>query len=142
MCRSNRGFTLIEFLVAIVILMVGMLGLLQTVNVALNHNLQNQFRNEATVIADRWMATQVHKPFEYISTATVAGIEVDNVEKKIQNEIKLKSYSSGFTLKNYSVIGTTKKYSNSKEISYRITWRYKGNKVEHGVTSVVSKTSQ
>jgi type IV pilus assembly protein PilV len=49
---NNRGFTLMEVLVAIVILSVGMLALLQTVNVALVHTSTNMLRDEAVQQAD------------------------------------------------------------------------------------------
>jgi len=125
-CRNNSGFTLIEFLVAIVILMVGMLALLQTINLAINHNLQNQYRNEAAVIADSEMAVMLAKGFERVSTSTMQAL-------------RLKSYSSGFTLRNYSVVRTGTTYSNSKEVTYRVSWRYRGGKYEQGITSVITK---
>lgn len=49
--RSERGFTLVEVLVSLVLLAVGFLGSLLGVMAALDHNLGNALRNEAIKIA-------------------------------------------------------------------------------------------
>lgn len=49
---GRRGFTLIEVLMALLILTVGLLGLLQSVNIAYEHNLRKKMRDEAVVIAE------------------------------------------------------------------------------------------
>lgn len=127
MCRTSSGFTLIEFLVAIVILMVGLLGLLQAVNVALHHNLNNQIRNEAVVLADQQMTTEVGKSFELVSSSSTRYFPP--VSRQILN---------GF--KNYSVVRTGSTLSNSKQITVTVSWRNKGTRYEHQTTSVISKT--
>lgn len=129
MCKDSNGFTLIEFLVSIVILMVGLLGLLQTVNVAIQHNMQNQYRNEATILADREIATEIAKGYDAVQTTA-------------SSSFAARSYDSGFALRNYSTLRSGTSYNNSKEVNYRITWRYKGVKYEHTISSVISKTNQ
>lgn len=124
---NNKGFTLVEFLVAIVILMVGMLGLLQTVNVAINSNLQNQLRNEAVVVADRAMAHELAKGFDAVSTST----KNDSAERRVL---------SGF--KNFSVSRTGSSFQNSKEIRFEVSWRYKGARYTHNAGGLVSKAQQ
>ena len=125
---GDRGFTLIEFLVAIVILMVGMLGLLQTVNLALNHNVQNQMRNEAVIVADEQMAREMAKGFDLASTSTRNFV--------VSNRRILNAY------RNYSVARTGTTLQNSKQINFVITWRYKGASYNHGESSVITKTNQ
>lgn len=124
---SNNGFTLIEFLVAIVILMVGMLGLLQTVNLALNHNLQNQMRNEGVIVADEQMAREMAKGYE------LADVSMRNytVGRRILNAYRI-----------YSVARTGSTLQNSKQINFVVTWRYKGVPYNHGASTVITKTNQ
>lgn len=124
---NNKGFTLVEFLVAIVILMVGLLGLLQTVNVAINSNLQNQLRNEAVVVADRAMAHELAKGFDAVSTST----NNVNATRRVLN---------GF--KNFSVSRTGTAFQNSKEIRFEVSWRYKGARYTHNAGGLVSKAQQ
>jgi type IV pilus assembly protein PilV len=44
--NKRTGFTLIEFCVAVLIMMVGLLGLLQAINLATEQNLASIRRNE------------------------------------------------------------------------------------------------
>ena len=121
---KNKGFTLIEFLVAIVILMVGILGLLQTVNVAINHNLNSQIRNEAVSVADWYMSKELSKSFDLVSTTPSNTL----VNRKILN---------GF--KNFSVQRTGTTLSNSKQVNYVVKWKHKNATYTHETNSVVSK---
>jgi type IV pilus assembly protein PilV len=50
--QNKSGFTLIEVLVAIVIMMVGLLGLLQSVNIAIEQNFRNQQRDEVVRVGE------------------------------------------------------------------------------------------
>jgi type IV pilus assembly protein PilV len=127
---NNKGFTLVEFLVAIVILMIGMLGLLQAVNVAINSNMQTQFRNEALVVADRAMAHELAKGFNSVSTTT-------------KSEIIQRNVAGAF--KNYSVTRNptgSNNFENSKEIRFRVSWSYKGTRYDHDAGGVISRERQ
>ncbi len=66
--QNNRGFTLIEVMVATVIMLVGLLALLQSVNLALEHNLKNQQREEVTRVAEDIMNGMRSQPFGTIFT--------------------------------------------------------------------------
>ena len=126
MFKNRAGFTLIEFLVAIVILMVGMLGLLQAVNVALHHNASTQLRNEAVVLGDSQMSLELAKPFDLVSTVT-------------GTRVFQRSLATGY--KNYSITRSGTDMTNSKQINILVTWNYKGNRYTHDLYGVVSKTT-
>ncbi|CAH2030120.1 type IV pilus modification PilV family protein [Trichlorobacter ammonificans] len=130
LCNS-RGFTLLEFLVAVLIAMVGLLGLLQTVNVALNHNLQNQLRNEAVQVADSYMARELAKGFDAVSTHPPLTPKYLVESRQILN---------GF--RNFSVAHSGITYENSKEIRFQVIWRHKGTRYTHDAAGVVSKAQQ
>lgn len=124
MINNKNGFTLIEFLVAIVILMVGLLGMLQSINVAMDTNLQNVFRTEAvTIVEDRMMQKRA-KAFDSLTTGT----KISNVQSNIRG-----------IMKNYSVWETiSQPTNNSKQISIDISWSKKKNRYTHSAASVVS----
>jgi len=124
MINNRKGFTLVEFLVAIVILMIGLLGLLQTINVAVDQNLGNVFRNEAVTVVDEMMMKKRAKTFDSISTGVKTYTEQRNV----------RGISKVFTLTE-TVNGVT---ANSKQISIEASWTKKTATYNHSATSVVS----
>jgi len=124
---NNKGFTLIEFLVALVILTVGLLGLLQTVNYALSHNLQNQLRNEAVMVADAEMAKELSKGYDLVDITTSNYVVTRQVLK---------------AAKDYTVTRSGSALQNSKKVDFVITWQYKNAQYTHGASAVISKTNQ
>lgn len=121
---NNSGFTLVEFLVAIVILMVGLLGLLQTVNYAISHNMVNQLRQEALILGDERMNHEKAKPFAAISTNTRTFV----VPRTINGAFR-----------NYSVVKTGSSLTaHSTNIDFQLFWHYKGQRYVHSISSVVA----
>ena len=127
MCNNRAGFTLVEFLVAILIMMVGLLGLLQTVNTSLSHNLANQLRNEAVAVADRQMSLEMAKGFDLVSTTAMSTY----VSRPVL---------TGF--RNFSVIRSGTSLSNSKQVNFEVRWSYKGVPYSHQVYGGISKTNR
>ena len=120
--NNHAGFTLIEFCVSVLIMMVGLLGLLQAVNMATVHNLGNLLRNEAITLADDRIVRA--KASVYSDTTSAANLVSRGVR-------------AGFA--NYSVVlSVTTAGSNSKELTSRVAWRYKGNKLSHTISSIVT----
>ena len=125
MTNNQNGFTLIEFLVAILILMVGMLGLLQSINVAMDKNLENLFRNEAIMVADEQMMQLRSRSFQSISTTASTVTVVPRNIRGIQ--------------KNYSAQRiVTDPTTQSKQIQINVTWRKKNTPYSHSLSSVVT----
>lgn len=125
MYRNNSGFTLIEFLVSIVILMVGLLGLLQSVNIALQYNTTTQLRNEAVVLGDLQMSNELAKPFDLVSTGTSS--------RSVQ-----RTFFNGY--KNFSVTRSGTDMTNSKQVNIQVSWKHKNNRYTHDVFGASSKT--
>ena len=53
MRNNKRGFTLVEMMIAMVIIMVGLLGLVQAVLLSIDSNMKNLFRDEAVRISQQ-----------------------------------------------------------------------------------------
>jgi type IV pilus assembly protein PilV len=133
---NNRGFTLIEFLVAVVILMVGLLGMLQGINLAMEKSMESVFRNEGLAVADDLMIAKRNMSFVSISTNYVPGGQEPNW-------VTLPSgprFTRG-VYKNYSVqqkvILTTPQ---TKEVVINVSWNHKKQRKTHSVSSFVSTT--
>jgi len=128
MISNNRAFTLIEFLVALVILSVGLLGLLKCIDLAMEKNLDNIYRTEAVMLADDRM--MLIRSSSFASLATTAA----NPPK-----ILLERGTRG-VFRNYSVQEiVTQSTPNSKEIVINVSWKKKGKSFFHSISSYVSK---
>ncbi|HIJ80518.1 MAG TPA: prepilin-type cleavage/methylation domain-containing protein [Desulfuromonadales bacterium] len=128
---TNRdGFTLIEFLVAIVIMMIGILALLEMVNVAIKVNMENQLRNEAVMVADGVMALEMTKPFALISTNVTPN--TSTVNRPINKALK------PFTItKTGSSVSST-----AKSVDVSVSWSYKNITNSHSIRSLLSAYGQ
>ncbi len=121
---NDRAFTLVEVLVAIIILMVGLLGMLQVINLAIATNMQNDFRNQAVLIAEEQMAQKKSLPFSNITASTQRSL---NVQAPMRNATV-----------NYSVTYRVDNVGNSKKIDVGVRWQFKNNTYEHVISSMVA----
>lgn len=122
---NKRGFTLVEFLVAIVILMVGLLGLLQTVNYAIAHNMTNQLRQTAIQVADERMQLEKAEGFNNILAGTV--------NETVQRVVNGAQYT-------YTVdVTNTQTTTQTISIDVQVRWNYKGQAYQHAVASLISQ---
>lgn len=127
-CRGQRGFTLIEVMVSVIILMVGMLGMFQAVNIALDKNLENQLRQKAIAVAEQQLNNLKGRAFSNITGNTRSFVSV----------------ASGSVFKNISVqrqindLAVTN--SKTKQLSIRVWWSYRGRPYEHQTASGIGST--
>jgi type IV pilus assembly protein PilV len=120
--QNNNGFTLIEFLVAIVIITVAMLGLLETVSLSLSNNLSNKLREDAILLADQEMMA-------------IRALDFSD----IQGNSYLRKSANAFV--NYSIarqVTTPLAAPAIRNVSIRVKWREKGLVKEYYLTTVVS----
>lgn len=123
---NNQGFTLVEFLISIVILTVVLLALLETVNLSIAHNMKNQLRNQAVMVTDEKMNTEKLKPFDAISSGTT--------------KVYTDTYRIGLAQKNYSSTKTiTTISSQTKSININVSWYYKGQRYTHSIITLVTQ---
>lgn len=118
---DNTGFTLIEVMVSIIILMVGMLGLLEALGLASHQVARNGLRSEAVKLAENQMIAMKIKPYGMIfSSYTV-----------------VPSKSRGATV-NYFVNRSSAEISRdiSKELTVRVDWKYKNMPNFHEVRTI------
>jgi type IV pilus assembly protein PilV len=66
---SSAGFTLVEVLMAMLIMTVGLLGMLQAVNVAYQHNSRNRMREEALLVGEAQINDYRSRKYDAITTA-------------------------------------------------------------------------
>lgn len=124
--EDSKGISLIEIMIAIVLLMIVSLALMQTSLVGYQANLQNSLREEATRVADQKMNELRDTAFADLSTAA----STTTVARSFR----------GFTM-NYTVVTdpTVTVTANSKQVGVRVQWDYRGKTYDHSVTSIVGK---
>ncbi len=76
---GSAGFTLVEMLMAMLVMAVGLLGLLQSVNLAYQQGTKNRLRSEAVQLAEERMHAWSGRPFDSITT----NIEMTSSETKL-----------------------------------------------------------
>lgn len=131
--NSNKeaGFTLIEFCVATLIMMVGLLGLLQGVNVAIEHNLGNIIRNEAVSVADEQMVETKNTASVTDGSIATGFIALTTSTYTVPRKIRAANYM--FTIIRTVVTSSTK----TKEVNIKVEWTYKGKTLNYQQASLV-----
>lgn len=129
--RNNDGFTLIELMVAIIIVAVGMFGVLETVNVTLQHNLKNELRNEAVKVGEQYMAE-----FRGMNFASIADSYPNtNVDRKVRGVSKqyVVERSSQVLARDGSLQPTT------RQVTVVVKWAFRNLTSQNRVVSVVAQ---
>jgi len=122
---KEAGFTLIEVMMAMLVMTIGLMALMQALGYSISRNFSNKLRIDAVMIADRAMMHDRVKPFATISS-------VNTIEKV--------PFALGFV--NYSVLAKVTKIGSSaprtvKNIHYTVTWRDKTVRKQHSLTTVI-----
>lgn len=130
--QNNRGFTLVELMMAILITIVGLMGLLQSVNLAMEYNLKNQLRDEAVLIGEQQMGALKAMLFDQIPvTPASSSVKVDS---------RLRGgFTQFYTVKSESTKWSVPDQPDSKLLIVTVTWTYKGITNTHQVRSVRSQ---
>ncbi|MCM0083695.1 prepilin-type N-terminal cleavage/methylation domain-containing protein [Geomonas sp. Red32] len=132
MSSSEKGFTMIELLVAVLILSVGLLGLFQSVYVAIGNGMKDTLRAEGMTFGDELMAHEVNQPFTNLS--------VSQAQPWSRSSSQPRSINNGMAQATYSSVRTHVYVSpSSTDLQIRVTWRYKGAQYSQNLATMVSK---
>lgn len=121
--RNNRGFTLVEVMIAMLVLLVGMLGSLVGVMAAADHNLGNALRDEAIKIAQ--------EKLENARAAQYALILNEDVQ--VQRQVRKTLYPFRVTT-NVTSLGTS---SSLRMITVTVQWTFKNATRSHISETIV-----
>jgi type IV pilus assembly protein PilV len=106
-------------MVAILIMMVGLLALLQSINIAINQNMTSFKRDEGVRIAEQKLNESRKTPFASMAFASYT------VNRNMRSFVQ-----------KYAVFQTVSSFSSTKKIRVRVTWTHKGTQYQHQVSSM------
>ncbi len=121
--QGNKGFTLIEVLVASLMLTISMLGALDVIVLSMQQNLNNLSRDESVRIAEQKMNELRNSSFASLSSGS-------SVVKR-----SLKKF-----VKDFNVVWTVSTLTaNSVAVEVAVGWSTRGRVYSHTITSIISR---
>lgn len=121
--RSEDGFTLIEVMVAFVIILITMLGLMNLTLQAIAVNAGNEIRDEAVRVAE-----EIAARMESTSYNSVTSGMLPPVTRNMRN----------FSV-NYNPEIIVNDFGNFKVVNVRINWVYKGKNYTYTLSTIRKK---
>lgn len=142
---NKAGVTLVEVMIALLILLLVFIGLLQAALLGIDHNMRNVLRDEATKIATMRMEQARSLPFTSLvsDTSSISGADCPStftvgniVERNIRN-VSNKDFCSTTICSEYGGDGDcTTDDADTKQIRVRVGWRWKGENYTHSITTL------
>jgi len=121
--QKNRGFTLVEVLVAIAFLTISMLAVLHALGLSVEHNMKNIIMDEAVRIAEQKMNELRNTPVASLASST------ESPTLRTFRNVTI-SYNVNWIVQSLS--------ANSRTIQVLVQWRWKNIDHQHSATSIVS----
>lgn len=119
---NNKGLTLIEVLISLMLLSIVSLALIQSALLAMNTNVMNELRDEAVSVAEQRLNEIRNTPF-----ANIVSQPTDTVTRNVR------AASRAFGLS--SQVVNVNDYC--KQIALTVQWSFRGTKYQHNVSTVV-----
>lgn len=141
MLLNKKGVSLVEVMIALVILLLVFLALMQTALVSIDANIRNLLRDEAVSIAEQRMTALKNRLFTVAVTDAVlndtGGVEAaDNVRVAAPMNViprSFRNFSVDFFLwKNIDDLNTE-----NKQITIIVRWTWKGEAYSHAISTVM-----
>ena len=143
MLLNNKGLTLVEVMISLVLLLLVFTGLMQSALLSIDHNMQNILRDEAISIATERMDESRNLPFDsVVNDAAVTPVNLPACGKPPFSDAG--PYQVGIT-RNFRNIqnfpfGTRRtvndRDADTKEIQILVRWEYRNECYSHMVTTL------
>ncbi len=135
---NNKGATLVEIMIAFVIMLFVMLALMQTAMLSMESNMTNSLRDEAVSVAEMRMNETRNLTYANIlsDTTSLSGADCPGgfsssgllVEKNIRSVV-------GFDFCTNRTVTTLS--TDSKQITISVGWKWKGQNYTHSASTIM-----
>lgn len=129
---GNAGFTLVEMMVAMLIMTVGLLGLLQSVSAAYKQCLRTRVRDEAALLAESTMHEWCRMGFDAISAPAANPRPVDRLIGGASRRFEVTRGMEGMG----SLASSGK---STKKLTVVVAWTINGETINHQIFTLKSK---
>jgi len=126
---NNKGMSLLEIMISMLILTVVSMALLQTSLLGYQENLRNSLRDEAIRMADKTIGDLRARPYTqaYSDPLLNSGTTVTTVTRNIRSAQK--DYTVTTTINDISAF--------TKQVTAAVTWQYRGTQFSHSTTVIL-----
>lgn len=128
--KQAKGFTLIELMVAVAILMISMTAILHATIHYHRINIENAMRNEAMRVVEAQMEELRNRQFTDPSLAPGGPYTPASQPKRTIRNLKDFEYTVNWTVESIS--------SNSVAVRVNATWDYRGITHRHSASTIIS----
>lgn len=120
----EKGFTLVEVMIALVVVLVVFLALMQTALVGIDSNMINVLRDEAVSIAEQRMNEARNTAFDSLGAGS------ETVTRNLRNIANFP----------YTVTRTVADLNaDNKQVDITVRWAWKGNPYAHSITTILRR---
>jgi len=124
--KDNKGFTLVEVLIAMVVFLLISLAMMQTALVGIDSNMINVLRDEAVRIAEETMIAARNTPFDNLG----AGDTTNGIMRDIRN-INNFQYTVTRSITDHGI--------SNKVVDINVAWNWKLNPYTHSITTILRR---
>ncbi|MDH4162691.1 MAG: prepilin-type N-terminal cleavage/methylation domain-containing protein [Nitrospirota bacterium] len=135
--RNSKGVSLIEVLIAILLLAIVSLAILQSSLIAYRQTTTNQLREEALRVAEETVNAMRALAFtqSLMASELTAGVKAPTTVLR-----SLRGYQVSYTVqRTVTDLGTAPDLT-AKQIEVTVSWQYRGQTYTHAVTSILGRS--
>lgn len=137
----QRGVSVVEVLVAVVVLSLVFIGLMQAAILSIDHNMRNVLRDEAVTLASGAMEDARGRPFDSVVSDTTAISGADcpsSIATGTVMQMKIRDMTKDLCVRLTSADRTNPVTLEvvAKQIDVTVGWRWKGTDYTHSVTTL------
>ena len=124
--KLNKGFTLVELLVSMVIIAICVIGLMNLSIVIMRNNVRNEIRNKGIEIVTNYVDNVTNQSFDDITVGNFTDTASEQIREKL--------------LFTYNISGdVTNPSTDEKDINATISWTYREKNYNYNIETVVTK---